>query len=124
MVRMPLAIAKEIHMLPRVGMHIQIKAGCIPADKRERQAIPCKRIGRHGLDHEEGKMGPKELQRLAKALGIPSADQSSIGVLIHAIRFEEGLMPCFSAAWSAPCGLDECPTSVACSSRAFAGAAI
>ena len=64
-------------------------------------------------------MGPKELQRLANALGIPGTGQSSIGMLIQSIQHEEGLMPCFSEAWSAPCGLDECPSSIACSSKAF-----
>jgi hypothetical protein len=68
-------------------------------------------------------MGPKELQRLANALGIPGTDQASIGMLIQAIRYEEGLMPCFSEAWSSPCGLDECPSSIACSSTSWLTAA-
>lgn len=69
-------------------------------------------------------MGPRELQRLAHALGIPGTDQASIGVLIQSIQIEEGLMPCFSEAWSAPCRIDECPSSISCSSKAFTAAAI
>lgn len=68
-------------------------------------------------------MGPKELQRLANALGIPGSHQSSIGMLIQAIQHEEGLMPCFSEAWSSPCGLDECSASIACSSKVVITAA-
>lgn len=63
-------------------------------------------------------MGLQELQRLAKALGIPGSDQASVGMLIQSIQCEEGLMPCFSASWSAPCPFDECPCFVGCSSKA------
>lgn len=64
-------------------------------------------------------MGPRELQRLAHALGIPGSDQASVGMLIDSIQLEEGLMPCFCEAWSAPCKIDECPSSISCSSKAF-----
>lgn len=62
-------------------------------------------------------MGLKEIQRLADALGIPNANQLRVNVLVHSIQHEEGLMPCFSEAWSTPCRVDECPFSAACSSN-------
>jgi len=61
-------------------------------------------------------MGPKEIQRLANALGIPSAHPSNMRTIIHSIQLQEGLMPCLSEAWSTPCRVDECPFSAACSS--------
>lgn len=66
----------------------------------------------------------KEIQRLANALGIPGANQLSVSSLIRSIQFEEGLMPCFSEAWSAPCRIDECPFSIVCSSNVVARIAI
>lgn len=66
-------------------------------------------------------MGPKEIQRLAHALGIPSAHRSNVTTLIRSIQREEGLMPCMSEAWSAPCRVDECPLSAACSSNISKG---
>jgi hypothetical protein len=68
-------------------------------------------------------MGLKEIQRLAHALGIQDAQGMSIVALIHSIQFEEGHLPCFSEAWSAPCGMDVCPFSVACSSNLLVRAA-
>lgn len=69
-------------------------------------------------------MGLKEIQRLADALGIPGADRLSVAALIKSIQFEEGLMPCYSEAWSAPCKIDECPFSVLCSSNVFTRTAL
>lgn len=60
----------------------------------------------------------KEIQRLANALGILGANHMSVSTLIKSIQHEEGLVPCFSEAWSAPCRIDECPFSIACSSNA------
>ena len=62
-------------------------------------------------------MGLKEIQRLAQALGIRDVQAMDISALIQSIQFEEGHLPCFSEAWSAPCGMDVCPFSVACSSN-------
>ena len=62
-------------------------------------------------------MGLKEIRRLAHALGIPDSQGMEIGDLIHLIQYEEGHLPCFSEAWSAPCRMDECPFSIACSSN-------
>lgn len=59
----------------------------------------------------------KEIQRLANALGIPSTHPCNVKALIQSIQHEEGLMPCLSEAWSAPCRIDECPHSAACSSN-------
>lgn len=62
-------------------------------------------------------MGLKEIQRLADALGILSTEQRSVRDLIQSIQFEEGLMPCYSEAWSAPCQVSECPFCDVCSSH-------
>ncbi len=62
-------------------------------------------------------MGLKEIQRLAQALGIRDVQAMNISALIHSIQYEEGHLPCFSEAWSAPCGMDVCPFSLACSSN-------
>lgn len=62
-------------------------------------------------------MGLKEIQRLAHALGVSDVQGMNISALIHSIQFEEGQLPCFSEAWSAPCRMDECPFSLACSSN-------
>lgn len=59
----------------------------------------------------------KEIRRLADALGIPGAKQSGIRDVIQSIHVQEGLMPCYSEAWSAPCRIAECPCSSMCSSQ-------
>jgi len=59
----------------------------------------------------------QEIQRLATALGIEHVRQKSGADLIRHIRFEEGHLPCFSEAWSAPCNIGDCPFSDACSSH-------
>lgn len=61
-------------------------------------------------------MGPREIQRLADALGIEGTDGMNVDVLIRNVQYQEGRMPCFSEAWSAPCKIGECPNSSACSS--------
>ena len=61
-------------------------------------------------------MGLKEIQRLACALGIPGARGMDVDALIRSIQFEEGHVPCFSEAWSAPCRIDTCPFAMVCSS--------
>lgn len=58
-----------------------------------------------------------EIQRLADALEIRDADRMNTRALIRMIQFQEGQMPCFSEAWSAPCRIDGCPFSDDCSSH-------
>ena len=65
----------------------------------------------------------KEIRRLACALGISDARGMDIDALIRSIQFEEGHVPCFSEAWSAPCRIDACPFSMVCSSSLQARAA-
>lgn len=62
-------------------------------------------------------MRQEEILRLAIALGIPSAKELSVGELIRSIQAEEGLMPCQSELWSAPCRIEECPFGTKCSSQ-------
>jgi len=62
-------------------------------------------------------MGLKEIQRLAHALGVRDVQGMDVNALIRSIQFEEGHVPCFSEAWSAPCGMEDCPFSLACSSN-------
>lgn len=59
----------------------------------------------------------EDIRRLADALGIEGARTLSVGELIHLIRLEEGRVPCYSEAWSAPCGVDRCPFADVCSSN-------
>ena len=58
-----------------------------------------------------------DIRRLAEALGIKDAARIGLGELIRCIQFQEGHMPCFSEAWSAPCRLDDCPFAKVCSSH-------
>lgn len=62
-------------------------------------------------------MRQNEIRRLALALGIPGAKDLSVGELIRSIQAEEGLMPCQSELWSAPCRIEECPFAAMCSSQ-------
>lgn len=57
-----------------------------------------------------------DLRRLAKALDVDD-DRKTPGELIRSIQFLEGQMPCFCEAWSAPCGIEDCPFAAACSSH-------
>ena len=59
----------------------------------------------------------QEIRRLAHALGIMDTEKLGAFALIRLIQFEEGHMPCFSEAWSAPCKIDGCPFSAMCSSN-------
>ncbi|MFN2107241.1 MAG: hypothetical protein ACK2UJ_20365 [Candidatus Promineifilaceae bacterium] len=61
-----------------------------------------------------------DIQRLASALGIESTDQMNVETLTRTIQFEEGLVPCFSEAWSVPCKIEECPLYEVCSSNLMA----
>lgn len=61
-------------------------------------------------------MGLHEIQRLAYALGIEGADRMKTVALIRSVQFQEGHMPCFSEAWSAPCSIGDCPFFDVCSS--------
>jgi hypothetical protein len=58
-----------------------------------------------------------DIRRLATALDVDDIDRMSPGELIRAIQFQEGHMPCFCEAWSAPCGIGDCPFASACSSH-------
>lgn len=59
----------------------------------------------------------EELRRLADALGIADSGHMDVSMLIRLIQFEEGQLPCFSEAWSAPCNVDDCSFSKLCSSN-------
>jgi hypothetical protein len=58
-----------------------------------------------------------DIRRLAKALEVDVNDRMSAGEVIRSIQFQEGHMPCFCEAWSAPCGIEDCPFATACSSH-------
>lgn len=62
-------------------------------------------------------MTSQEIRRLAHALGIVDTERLSTLALIRLIQLEEGHMPCFSEAWSAPCRVDGCPFLAMCSSN-------
>lgn len=58
-----------------------------------------------------------DIRRLAKALDVDGNERMTPGELIRCIQFQEGHMPCFCEAWSAPCGIRDCPFSTTCSSH-------
>ena len=62
-------------------------------------------------------MLPDDIQLLAETLCNGGMARMDLHELIRNIQFHTGHMPCYCETWSAPCGIDDCLFSAACTSH-------